>query len=432
MRKHLLLTALYLLLPATVARGEDKPDLRFAPYAASPDHLWNRLHQALFVRETPDGKKHTHTTDPLLYRGGAFLLEGESHRRAIALLDELLAKPGEPPMDDRIKRLLFQRDLWAAFDYVGWYPDDWVLKSKYEPGAIALRGRVAKVIGRVALKDRELAVLGDNYALAVKSKQYATDHDPKHPELPFLPPDLFDTAGPWVRFHQTDSGPMAREHFRHAGGRAAHIVFLRLPGGRAATEQYLKELRAEEPKLEEINRLSVKQFPPGTMVAMVRRALAVDSAAKVRVTPLTEQVQIRVFRRIPENPAAFLHGDSGEQDMVEFLLDRQKLIAGEHGLRAVHPDDPAEPHFERSEHSGPFDGDRRPLTPEMPQLKTCIECHPQPGVYSLLTMERALRANPGASELFRTYAWDVELDHTVKAKTDQFNWGLLQGLLEGK
>ena len=38
---------------------------------------------------------------------------------------------GEP-----LKRLYFQRDLWAAFDYAAWYPDDWVFKSKFEPAAI--------------------------------------------------------------------------------------------------------------------------------------------------------------------------------------------------------------------------------------------------------------------------------------------------------
>ncbi len=32
-----------------------------------------------------------------------------------------------------------QRDLWAAFDYAAWEPDEWVLKSKLEPGAVALR-----------------------------------------------------------------------------------------------------------------------------------------------------------------------------------------------------------------------------------------------------------------------------------------------------
>ena len=231
-------------------------------------------------------------------------------------------------IDDPLKRLFFQHDLWAAFDYAAWYPDDWVFKSKYEPAAIALRNRLAKTVGRLALDDRELAALPDNYALAVKSKQYSTAHDPGHPEMPFLPPDLLEAKGSWVRIHVTTIGDvMTPQHFDGAGGRSAHVVFLRLPGGRTTTEQYLKDLRRD----------AVKQFPPGTTVAMVRLALTVDAAAKVRITPVTELVQIRVYRRIPADPEADLHGDSGEQDAYEFVLDRQKLFAGQHGLRAVGP-----------------------------------------------------------------------------------------------
>src|SRR5207253_1804419 len=124
------------------------------------------------------------------------------------------------------------------FDYAAWYPDDWVYKSRYEPAAIALRTRLAKAVGRLALGGRELAALSDNYALAQKSRQFPADYDPKHPEQPFLPADLFDPAGPWVRFHETTAAPMAGEHFDGVGGRAAHVIFLRLPDGRAATEQY--------------------------------------------------------------------------------------------------------------------------------------------------------------------------------------------------
>src|SRR5437016_6684438 len=100
---------------------------------------------------------------------------------------------------------------------------------------------------------------------------------------------------------------MTEQHFNGAGGRAAHVVFLRLPGGRAVTERYLKEL----------GRDSIKQFPPGTMLAMLRRALAVDRSTKVRVTPVTELVQIRVYRRIPEDRQANRH-DFGEQHVYEF------------------------------------------------------------------------------------------------------------------
>ena len=71
------------------------------------------------------------------------------------------------------------------------------------------------MIGGLALSDRELAALPDNYALAVKSKQYAAAYDAEHPDRPFLPPDLFDAAGPWVRFHETTAKPMAlRQSFQ--------------------------------------------------------------------------------------------------------------------------------------------------------------------------------------------------------------------------
>jgi hypothetical protein len=415
--------------PAPGGGGSEGAAARLAPYATDPDHLWNRLHRALFVREV-DGGPRVHRTDPLLYRGGTFLLEGEPHRRAVALLDQFLAGPGDRPIDDPLKRLFFQRDLWAAFDYAAWVPDEWVFHSRHEPAAIALRTRLARAVGRLALADREIAALPDNYALAVKSKQYPAAYDAEHPERPFFPADLFDPAGPWVRFHETTAAPMAQQHFNGCGGRAVHVIFIRLPGGRAATEQYLKGLRREEPFLEEAGRHSVKQFPPGTMVAMVRRALTVDRSAKVRVTPVTELVQIRVYRRIPKNPEANLHSDFGEQDVYEFLLDREKLFAGKHGLGAVGPKDPAEPFFERDEGADPFSRSRRPLTPMMPQLKTCIECHQAPGVYSVLSMGRGLRGRNG--EIFRTYDWDVETSYTVGAKVKQFNWGLLRGLLEAK
>jgi hypothetical protein len=295
---------------------------------------------------------------------------------------------------------------------------------------IALRQRLAKAIGRLALDHRELTALPDNYALAVQSKQYSAAYDPEHPERPFLPPDLLDTTGPWVRFQEatSESKPIAQRHFDGAGGRAVHVVFLRLPGGRAATEQYLKDLRRDDRYLQGAARYSVKQFPPGTMVAMVRRALAVDRSAKVRVTPLTELVQIRVYRRIPADPEAYLHGDSGEQDAYEFVLDRTTLFAGQHGLQAVGPKDPAGPLFERHEGADPFERTRVPLTPEMPQMKTCLECHQAPGVYSVLSMQRGLR-KPGTG-LFGVYAWDVEMGYTVAAKTKQYDWGLLQGTLE--
>src|SRR5262252_6675315 len=56
-------------------------------YHADPEHLWNRLHEALFVRVGPDGRTYGRDRlEPLLWLGSKHLLVGASHDRAIALL----------------------------------------------------------------------------------------------------------------------------------------------------------------------------------------------------------------------------------------------------------------------------------------------------------------------------------------------------------
>jgi hypothetical protein len=146
------------------------------------------------------------------------------------------------------------------------------------------------------------------------------------------------------------------------------------------------------------------------------------------MTPLTEVVQLRVYRRIPADRRANFHGDFGEQDVYEFVLDRGLLFAGQHGLRSVGLDDPAEP-FERTE-GDPFERtDARPNNQTAgAQLKSCIQCHQAPGIYSVASMQRGLQE--GTREIFCTYDWAVETNYTVVAKVKMFNWGLLRGMLE--
>ncbi len=87
-------------------------------YDPDPNHLWNRLHRALWVRSGPDGKEYGHDRlDPLLWMETRYLLEGEPHEKAIAVLDEFLAMPGEKLVNDPLKRAILQRDLWAVFDW---------------------------------------------------------------------------------------------------------------------------------------------------------------------------------------------------------------------------------------------------------------------------------------------------------------------------
>ncbi len=102
------------------------PAVETTIYDPDPQHLWNRLHQALWVRTGPDGWEYGHDRlDPLLWMDTKYLLEGKPHEQAIAVLDEFLARDGEKLVQDPLKRAILQRDLWAVFDWTaepGAYP----------------------------------------------------------------------------------------------------------------------------------------------------------------------------------------------------------------------------------------------------------------------------------------------------------------------
>ena len=400
------------------ASAEDSAEK--GPYSSDQDHLWNRLHRGLFLRADMAGRQHVHSTDPLLYRGGKYLLTGEPHRKAVALLNEF-SRQDEKTIASQspLRRAMLQRDLWGAFDYVAWYPDEWVHRSRYEPAAMKLRSRLAKAIGRLSLTRKEVAGLSDNYAAAVASGDFALDHDPKKPTQSFLPADLFDSKGNWVRFRDPAIDIAEQKHFQGSGGRAVHLTFLRLPDGREATQEYLNEVsRRIGPE---------KQFPVGTMAALVRRAIVIEESGRMQPAPITELVQIRVYRRIPEDPRANIGGDRGEQDVYEFVLNREKLFAGQHGLRAVTPDEPSVSFF-RNEGDPFVAKSRKRLGIGETQMQSCTQCHQAPGVYSMRSMQGSLHRD--VSEAYRTYSWNVDHTGPVLSKARRFDWGLLQGLLE--
>ena len=73
--------------PAVVA---EEPAPSRSVYHADPEHLWNRLYEALFVRVGPDGRAYGQDRlEPLLWRASKHLLEEHSNKSAIALLEEV-------------------------------------------------------------------------------------------------------------------------------------------------------------------------------------------------------------------------------------------------------------------------------------------------------------------------------------------------------
>ena len=379
--------------PRDASSASSEPGL----YDPDPAHLWNRLHRALFIRTTADGREFGHDeVDPLLFWNTKHLLTGRTHEQAIGLLDEFLEKKGEDLIRDPVKRAILQHDLWAAFNWAARRPPSWEEElCRLEPVRRTLRGRLAKVIDRLALGVEELKALPDTYAAAVASKAFTPDIDAAHPDAAFLPPELFLAEGPWVCVGPRPAGrldtfpPAAPTHASRFSDRSAFLVFMRLPGGRGTTLAYLKQLR-EFPRpcvigtdgQREANP-ELPQFPVGTQVALVRQMILIDKEGHPVPSRLTESVQFRAYREVSKNPQGFNGQAAREQKFFQLDLDRARLFALEAGgLRPVGDrkdlhdgGDPFEP--------TPEDGHFVPLESREPRLRKCAGCHTGGGIFSV-------------------------------------------------
>jgi hypothetical protein len=409
---------LYFFLSLAPVGSREKDAAKGAVYHADPEHLGNRLYAAFFLRKGPDGQPYGQDRlEPLLWAQSRHLLEGRSHRRAVAVLEEFIAEKGEKKLEDPLKRALLQRDLWLVFNWVE-SDHSGLAGLGLEPQAIReaqqrLRRLLAAVIGRLALSPEEVRSLPDNYAAAAASGEFAKRYSSKRPEQEFLPPDLFAADGPWVCLGRPD-GPIAPTHLRDGNlfTNTAFFLFLRLPAGRPATLAYLERLRSfDQPLLVKaedagnhfrqfVSNQKLPALPVGTEVALVRRALLITSAHSLLASPLTESVQLRVYREVPkmtvQNLNAALTGGTAAnrraqswQSFHELRLSRSLLLAGRAGgLRAA---ETGERDFSTGFGSHGYDEfESPPPVPERPFTEasqhvikeSCFACHSLPGVAS--------------------------------------------------
>jgi hypothetical protein len=402
--------AVCLLVPAGPTSPADESVPSPAIYHADPEHLWNRLYEALFIRIGPDGQTYGRDwLEPLLWPESKYLLEERPNKRATAILEEFVKNNGEKLIDDPLKQALLQRDLWLVFNWLEGQHDGFA-----EPrlGAEAVRAAqerlrrpLAAVIGRLALSPKEIQDLPDNYAATVASGRFARRFDPEKPDQPYLPPDLFAADGPWVCVGRTDS-ITAPEHLRedrdHRFNNSAFLVFLRLPGGRAATAEYLKQL---------------PPFPERTEVALVRRALLIDRSHRVVASPLTESVQLRIGK-VP----------------AEFRLSRAQVFAGRAGgLRPLGRD---ECDFKTGFGAHRWDefeyrqeGRSFPAAAMQPIKQLCSACHTRDRFPDFRSGSPDDQGGKPRPDLLKEMAVAEGGAAAVKWKEQQTNWAALRKLL---
>jgi hypothetical protein len=447
---------LAILAPTLGETGDSRPALPAserapAVYDPDPAHIWNRVYAALLIRDDSHGGQWgTDSLDPPLWPETEHLLVGPSHARALRVLDEFLQTHAENKIRDPLKRAILQRDLWAVFDWSVRQESD-SERPPHDNERSELQVRLAEVLRRLALTLKEFESLPDNYAQAVASGEFAREYDPAHPEQPFLPPDVFE-SGPWVYVNEADSyGPqaVAIEHVSGVSGRSRFLVFLRLPGGRKATLDYLQALwNFPEPWVhgsdlaseQAIVNPALPSFPAGTEVALVRQMVLFDSLGNLAPAPITESIQLRVYRSITATPERYFGSDNMEevardsgQDFYQFTLNRRQLFANQAGgLKATARDERELPTFQARGDDLIDEISEQPALMKTwpPVLQTCLLCHSGGGIHSLNSREKLLKPNRRQQETSgnKPYPprWWVNAG-TTNWKQDRYDWGLLHG-----
>jgi hypothetical protein len=438
---------LFIVLTATLSgRGDFRPSSEgstpaVAIYDPDPNHIWNRLHGAFYVRkDLPGTELLPDALDPPFWRHTTHLLAQPSHEKVLGVLDEFLQTHAERLIHDPVKRALLQRDLWAVFD---WSVE---MSPGYENEKRELQTRLADVLRRLVLTPDQIASLPDNYTQAVASGEFAKDYDPDHRERAFLPPDLFDAHGPWVKLEGRGKPlPVAEQHDSFFSGRSSFLVFLRLPGGRKATFDYLNALWDSppfsrlhcSPVQNEAPNPNLPQLPAGTQVVLLRQMTLFDNQGKLMASPITESVQIRVYRSVIPSGAPAVGVDqmitASGQDFYAIRLSRPLFFSNQAGgLKAARPD---ERDFALFGGAGPDEGSPShytPLSAYHPVVKACVMCHREVGIQSLSTLGRLLKPNPLQQDLpsdaSGPYWWqDARI---LSWKQGQNDWRLLSGYLK--
>jgi hypothetical protein len=391
-----------LVLVGVASRATPEPPDQKPLFHSDADHIWNRLHRHVCLR---DGKSGIDEREPLSPGGtgplSTFLIKGKSHETAVALLDEFNKLAVDRRVKEPLKRAIFQHDLWEAFTSTTPEARQFIfadvtgrtLKAQHfvDPGDAGLEDtrprrdvqkRLVQAIRAVALTPREIAGLPDNLADTVMAGTYPKEFDPQHADRPFLPPDLLAKDGPWVAVASaTRSDELAAPaHLAATKGRAVFTVFLRLPEGRKATEAYVKRMQDG----------ALPELPEGTQTALLKRWLLIDDQGRPRESPLTESLQIRVYWK----------DDLGRP--FAFRLCRDELLAGrDSGIKAVST-----------------------------KNESCASCHARndgrQGVRSIAILYAGELNKPG---LTAVRAGD-QAERTTQWLTTTYTWGLFQGMWE--
>ena len=346
-------------------------------YDRKPGHPWDQAREIFYTHRFPTGEiyEHPHAFAPPWNEFVPFVHDAAFHEQVLARLEAVeKLPPAQMEEQPASRRLIFLRDLWPVFDglhqaHVN-VPRDKEATAKAISRRDELLRRVASLMKRLELTEDEVRALPNAFQWVGDKKLYPQSFDPSSPSEPFFPVELLDKDGPWVTYsREKESSAGGTEHMRFVKHRSLFTLHLRAPDGRDAGVTFLRDWTKSEGQ---------QLVPPGTTLALLRRALVPTRSGKLLVSPFVESLQLIVVT--PPQDQRF-----------KFTLDRPELLAGRLGLKPLGKDDPVD----TSSFESIILPNRMALAPsktdppseslialryktlrEIPSsLKSCVQCH---------------------------------------------------------
>ncbi len=408
-----------------------------AVYDRDPSHLWNRLFAAFYARQIElvrrevagAGNEHVERVhvgpdvpDPPLGRHPRFLLDDQPFDRCDRGLDEFLDQHGERLIDDPLRRVMLQRDLWAVFDLLQAHPTqiqhgDMLEGGLPEPTAIQ-RERKETLSRKLARVMRALAMPRDR----IESLPDPSGIDQIVPDLSRALRRAGD--GPWLEI-VTDADGLFR-HTRQVDGRSVFRVFCRWPHSAGGADGLRKWLRERSEPGVDLARLP--GAPPGAAFVLLRELLCIDDQLDIVPTRIVESVQVRRTAPSAQPPEADVHGDVFTQEFAELSL-RRSLLFAERASGLV-PTGADGIYFDPYAVLGRVhtDSDGR-MREGLPFPQTCLTCHSGRTLGGFATMNASIMSLHSARPLGRDEPSIAE--RVIRWKREQPDFVRLRALWSG-
>lgn len=420
----------------------------FSALGGDVSHKYEALYDAIMVRDTSLYPGYTDDpVAPLIWKSSRFLVEDESKERFLSAINDF-ASLSDAEIDElsHLQRAILQRHLWAVFDVSFDHGSNASgAKTKQEQSdQIDLQKKIAVLLDRIALTETQIGELPDTYLVTLESGTYPDSPSSEDPFQPFYPVGLFDEDGEWICLARERHPITGKAHVEDKLWRSVFHVFIKLPGGRVETLQYIEELRdfrdswttAEPEKRMQYQTLphggihdndifvnpETPQFPVGTKFALVEQALLIDDNGEILASPLFLEVQMRHYFQV----AAKMDYKKPVQAVSQFVIQPRAMMKGDFAMRAFDED---EKNFRAFGVSGDqFENSYRSKMRPGPRLKSCMSCHDGWGIHSVLSRSQLFETTTVMPPRFVVSTPDRNVGPVVHAKKQDYSWGFLQGL----